>query len=114
MIVEVVASGIAGCSKCEQAIKLVNRFRNEMNELSGSGVATLKETKGIQTFYVNLEMDRATIIFDPIIASINKIQKRVHDTGLEPGKERRSNYEFYLLRVSGSRGISPIVMYSFC
>jgi copper chaperone CopZ len=44
-------------------------------------VALMEETNGITAFYVNLDLDRVTLVYDPDVIQIDQIKQRILDTG---------------------------------
>jgi copper chaperone CopZ len=44
-------------------------------------VALLKEIEGIAVFYVNLELDRITVVYDPDSVSLDQIKQKILDKG---------------------------------
>lgn len=57
------------CSSCKAAVS-----------------AGLKNSKGVNSFYVNLGQDRATAVFDPNQTDIESIKQSVADVGYEAGE----------------------------
>jgi copper chaperone CopZ len=47
--------------------------------------AILKETDGVIASFVNLNQNRATVVFDPKIVSIDEIKKRITNVGFRVG-----------------------------
>jgi copper chaperone CopZ len=47
--------------------------------------AILKETDGVKVSFVNLNQNRATVVFDPKIVSTDEIKKRITDIGFRVG-----------------------------
>jgi copper chaperone CopZ len=45
----------------------------------------LKNTDGVKNSLVNLEMNRATVIYDPSVVSIDGLKQSVLDTGFQVG-----------------------------
>jgi copper chaperone CopZ len=45
----------------------------------------LKDTDGIKASLVNLEQDRATVVYEPEVVSINEIKQRITDVGYQVG-----------------------------
>jgi copper chaperone CopZ len=47
--------------------------------------AVLNGTDGVKASFVNLKQNRATVVFDPNIVSINEIKTRISDIGFRVG-----------------------------
>ncbi len=52
------------CSSCQAAVR-----------------AVLKETNGVKASFVNLKLNRATVVIDPTVVSIEEVKKRITDIG---------------------------------
>jgi copper chaperone CopZ len=47
--------------------------------------ASLKKTDGVKASYVNLALDRATVVYDPTIVSVDQMKQRIIETGYRAG-----------------------------
>jgi copper chaperone CopZ len=54
-------------------------------------VALMKEIKGVSTFYVNLEADRVTIVYDINAVSLDQIKQRIVEKGGKIGDVKEIN-----------------------
>lgn len=56
------------CSSCHYAVQSI-----------------LKQTNGIKAYYVNLEKNRATVVYNSTVVSIEEIKKGITDIGFRVG-----------------------------
>jgi copper chaperone CopZ len=49
-------------------------------------IALLKEIEGVTVFYVNLELDRITVVYDPDTVSLDQIKQKIIDKGGKIGE----------------------------
>jgi|SRR5690625_2277741 len=47
--------------------------------------STLKQTGGVKNLFVNLQQNRATVVYDPKTVSLEEIRKRITDIGYHVG-----------------------------